>query len=119
MGLIEVMVAIIGTIIILTISLIYWLTKPYSEPIVTVGKIIDKYEVTGSADELSLSDFGGFVVYNVPDSFNILVLMENGDKNSFKISKEKYDTLEIEDFVKVMEYSQMRKVVEKNSCLST
>ena len=119
MGLIEVMIAIIGAIIVLTISLIYWLAKPYSEPIVTKGKIIDKYEVTGSADELSLSDFGGFAVYNIPDSFNILVLMENGNKTSFKISNEKYDTLEIHDSVKVTEYSQIRKVVEKNSYLST
>ena len=115
MGLAEVMVAIIVAIIILTFSLAYWLAKPYPEPIVKEGKIIDKYEVKGRADALSLSDFGGFTRYNILDSFNILVLMKNRDKNSFQISKEKYDTLEIGDSVKVTEYSQIRKVVEKNS----
>jgi len=84
------------------------LTRPYSEPIVTVGKIIDKYEIKGSDNELRLSNFGGCTFYYIPDSLNFLVFMENGDKNSFRISKEKYDVLEIDDSVKVIEYSQVK-----------
>jgi len=114
MGLFEVMIGIIVALTALTISLTYWLAKPYSEPIVTKGKIIDKYEVKGSADSLSLTNLGEFTVYYIPDSFNILVLMENGDKITFQISREKYDTLEIDDSVKVTEYSQIKKLVEKN-----
>ena len=115
MGLVEMMIGIIGATIVLAISLIYWLTKPYSEPIVTKGKIIEKYEIKGSAHVLSLSNFGGFTIYNIPDSFNILALMENGDKSLFKVSKDKYDVLEIDDSIKFIEYSQIRKMLEKNS----
>jgi len=109
------MIGIIGAFIVLTISSIYWLTKTHSEPIITVGKIINKYEIKGTAEALSYSDFGGYAVLNIPDSFKISVLMENGDNILFKISKEKYDVLEIYDSVKVIEYSQIRKVVEKYS----
>ena len=112
MGLFEVLAAIIGAIIVLIISLVYRLSKPYSEPIVTEGKIVDKYEITASANELSLIDYGGY--YNMPHTFLIRVLMENGDKTSFRISQEKYDVFEIDDSVKVIEYSQLKRVVEKN-----
>ena len=114
MDLFEVMIGIIVAITALTISLIYWLIKPYPEPIVTKGKIIDKYEVKGRTSASSLTNLGDFTVYYIPDSFNIMVLMENGDKTAFQISREKYDTLEIDDSVKVTEYSQIKKLVEKN-----
>ena len=113
MDLVGILIGIIGASIVLAIILIYWLKRPYSKPVVKVGKIIDKYEIKGSTEASSLSNFGGFTFYTIPDSFNILVLMENGDKTTFRISKEKYDLFEIDDSVKVTEYSRIRRVVEK------
>ena len=113
MDLVGILIGIIGASIVLAIILIYWITKPYSEPIITVGKIIDKYEIKGSDEEVYLSSFGGVTFYTIPDSFNVLVLIENGDKTVFRVSKEKYDVWEIDDSVNVTEYSQIKRVVEK------
>ena len=115
MGLAEVMVGFLGLIVVSAISLIYWLIRPYSEPVVKEGKIVDKYEIKGNVEALTLSGFGEFRQYIIPDSFNILVLMENRDKTTFRISKEKYDALEVGDSVTVTEYSQVKRMVEKNS----
>ena len=113
MDLIGILIGITGASIVLAISLIYWLKRPYSEPVVKVGKIIDKYEIKGSDKEVYLNSFGGFTFYTIPDSFNILVHMENGGKTVFRVSKEKYDAWEIDDSVKVTEYSKIKRVVEK------
>ena len=110
MGLFEVLLAIVGAISVSVILLVYRLTRPYPEPIVTEGKIVDKYEIAAGATELSLRDYGGY--YIIPQSFHILVLMEEGDKNSFRVSAEKYDDFEIGDSVKVIEYSHLKRVVE-------
>ena len=106
--------------IIGAISLIYGRTRPYSEPIITVGKTIDKYETKGSNNEIRLSNFGCCTFYYIPDSFNLLVFMENGDKNSFRISKEKYDVLEIDDSARALTTSCSRPAVAGagNACLS-
>ena len=113
MDLVGILIGIIGASIVLAIILIYWLKRPYSKPVVKVGKIIDKYEIKGSDKEVYLSSFGGFTFYTIPNSFNILVLMKNGDKTVFRISKEEYDLWEIDDSVKVTEYSKIKRVVEK------
>ena len=112
MDLVGILICIIGASIVLAIILIYWLRRPYSEPVVKVGKIIDKYEIKGSIEASSLSNFGGFTCYSIPDSFNILILMEKGDKTVFRVPKEKYDVWEIDDSVKVTEYSRIKRVVE-------
>jgi len=108
----EVLVALIGAITVSIIILVYRITRPYPEPIVTKGKIVDKYEIDAGATEVSYSDYGGY--YVIPHTFHILVLMENGDKNSFRISNKQYDGFEIDDSVKVIEYSLIKRVVEKS-----
>lgn len=111
MDIIELIVIFVGIICVLIISCGLFLMKPYSEPIVTAGKIVEKYTLE-EVKCYSGAFWGGSMPVTV-QTLHIVILSEKGGKTKIQIGKEKYDSLEVDDPVEITECSRIKKIVEK------
>jgi len=94
------------------LSYVLFLMRPYSEPIVTEGKIVEKYMFPDDVIYHSATYPGGPVLMSIP-TFYIVILSEKGYKTKIRVKEEKYSSLEIDDPVETTEYSLTKTIVEK------
>jgi len=114
MGLFELVLIFVGIICVLIIGYGLFLMKPYPEPIVTKGKIVDKYTLPEVKCYTVIFPSGGYTSMLVDiESLHIVILSEKGCKTKIRVGEEKYNSLEIDDLVKIMEYSRTKTIVEK------
>ena len=105
MGLIELMASLLCVFII---SYGLFLMRPYPEPIITEGKIVEKI--------MSLDE----VTHHTPMPYlmqmlYIVILLNNGRMTKIRVGAEKYDSLKVDDPVKITEYSRIKIILEKKT----
>ena len=85
--------------------------KPYSEPIVTEGKIVEKYTFPDDSIYHTLTFWRLPII--IPQ-FYIVTLSEKGYRTKISVGEKKYSSLEVDDSVEITEHSRLKKTVEKN-----
>ncbi len=119
MSLFELVLIFVGIICVLIISYGLYLMKPYPEPIITEGKIVDKYTLP-EVKCYSIVFQGGHTSIPVDiETLHIVILSEKGCEIKIQVGVEKYNSLEIDDPVEITEYSRTKTIVEKRSPYKT
>ena len=113
MDLIELIVIFAGIICVSIISYGLFLIKPYPEPIITEGKIVEKYTLDEVKCFTAAFPSGSTSMPVTVQTLLIAILTEKECKTKIRVEKEKYDSLEIDDPVEITEYSRIKKMVEK------
>ena len=115
MGLIELILPFVGIICVSIIIYGLFLMRPYPEPIVTDGKIVDKYTLP-EIKCYAVPFPGGYTSMPVIiQSPYIVILSEKGCETKMQVGKEKYDSLDVDDPVEIVEYSRIKTIVEKKT----
>jgi len=113
MGLIELVALLLGIICVFTISYALFLIRPYSKPIVTKGKIVDKYTISETKYCNAPFPGGSTSMPAIIQTFRIVILSEKGCETRMRVEEKKYNALELGDPVEITEYSRIKRTVEK------